>query len=188
MVKWTLAVLLIVGIFFAATPSDVFADPPDTNAPATDVYGGEQDSGRDGVGQTIGKLVSTVRSLIYGPPFTVVCTQHTDNAHKSSETGRVNIHVDARCPVRVAEMFHRATLLRSNNPQYGYVPVQNLTGKRGTFHRFNVRSGRAVANHDCSRHWLKGTGAGFVRYKSVDSQAFAATSSPRPEFNPCRLP
>lgn len=176
---------------FAVTPSDVFADPPDPSAPPTAVY----ENGSDtyvGVWGIIDRVFSTFRSLIYGPPYAgvVECRQRTDNAHKSgtSITARVNVHVDARCPARVAEMFHTATLLRSNNPQYGYRQVTNLTPKRGIYHKYNTSFGRAVANHHCSRHWFKGTGAGYVVYRGVDARSIAATSSPRPEFNPCGLP
>ena len=189
--KFLVIALFMVGLTLAVTPSDAFANPPepDPNAPSTTSYDGGGASDDEGVWGSIGKVVSKFKNLIYGPPFPGgrgVCRQSTDNAHQSG--ARVNVHVDARCPVLVQEMFHQASLLRSSNPQYGYSEVRNLTPKRGIFHKYNKKRGRAVANHHCSRHWFKGAGAGYVRYYGVDSISVAATSSPRPEFNPCGLP
>ena len=191
MSKYLIAVLLMVGLTFAVTPSDTLADAPDPDpdAPSSASYDDGSASDDEGVWGSINQVVSTFKNLIYGPPFpggSGVCRQGTDNAHQSG--ARVNVHVDARCPTEVQEMYHRASLLRSNNPQYGYREVTNLSPRRGTFHKYHKRFGRAVANHHCSRHWFKGAGVGYVRYYGVDQPATAATSSPRPEFNPCGLP
>lgn len=186
--RFVIAILLITTLI-VATPSAAFANPPDIDTPSTATYRSESAPINNGIRGFIDRIFSFTENIIYGPPRGAVCMQHTDNVHRSSRNPeRVNVHVDARCPVIVAEMYHKATLLKSNDPQYGYREVPNLTERRGTFHRFGVRRGRAVANYYCTRDWFEGTGKGYIIYNGLDTKATARTSSPRPEFNPCGLP
>ena len=139
----------------------------------------------------ISSWVSSIRiPLIFTPPSPSVgsCRQNTDRAHESSTyPGRVNIHVRARFPSNVAEMYHTATIMRSNNSGYGYQARPTLTPGRDVFHGYGVRRGNAVANTHCSVHWFRGTGVGYVVYYGFEgSRATAKTTGPS-SYDPCDL-
>ena len=172
---------------FAVTPSGVFADSP---APTSAEYTSPKDTS-GGVFNDISNWISSIRiPRVYTPPSPSLgsCRQNTDRAHHSStHPGRVNVHVTARCPTNVAEMYHTAAIMRSNNSGFGYEARPTLTPGRDVFHGFGVRRGTAVANTHCSVHWFRGTGEGYVVYNGFEGTLATAETTGLPAYDPCGL-
>lgn len=186
--RFVIAILLITTLI-VATPSAVFADPPDDiNTPPSAEYAPETDSYSSGwmLGPVIGFLRKAM-SIIYPPPAVLVCTQHSHNPHRSYHyDDRVNGEVRAICQqrMRVAVMSHTATLMKSRFRDVGYSELPNLTEGSNLFLGYNVWRGSANANNDCDTKWFVVAGDGYIIYNLGGTVAEAETAS-NPVYAPC---
>lgn len=172
----------------AVMPSDVLANPPNTDEDSSEV---DNFNPLSQVFSQIENALSAIKSIVQPPAATGHCRQRSNNPHESGHfSGTISGEVTSTCAgrIRVPEMYFEAFLGKGNRDgSFRDVNPLNLGGlDNHIFHAYNVWKGAAVADANCEKKWYRTRGEGYVVYVAGGSEYHWATAS-RSEYNPCDL-
>lgn len=170
-------IVLMVGMLCVMNQSDVFAEGPDSERPASSEYTRQ---GNEFTGMFALLMNLFGEDVTYSSPS--MCSQSSEPPIKWGSSNKVRGKVVAKCSQSVPEMHHTAELLRWQGFAGG---GWRAIGQVGVFDGTNVRSGSAYGTTTCTKHNFKVTGEGYV--VDVDDVKYLTGTTSRIAENPCEM-